>query len=80
MSILGLATATNVEPHEVLKLWRVASGKSARAVSLDCGLSASYMSKVESGSIVPPVDNFVKIVSQLNLNDKEILYLLGLYK
>lgn len=80
MSILKISSATQYEPHVLLKEWRESCGVSARALSLECGFSASYMSKVESGSIVPPVDNFMKIVSHLKLSEQEILYLLGLYQ
>ena len=79
MSLLKVSTATQYEPHVLLKYWREQFGVSARALSLECGFSASYVSKVESGSIVPPVNNFMKIATHLNLSEQEIIFLLGLY-
>jgi transcriptional regulator with XRE-family HTH domain len=79
MSLLKVALSTKYEPHVLLKAWRESFGISARALSLECGFSASYISKVESGSIVPPVNNFIKIALKLQLSEQEIIYLLGLY-
>lgn len=79
MSLLSIAEATDLEPHEVFRDWRLSTGQSARAVSLACGLSPSYVSKLESGGVRPPVDTFMKLVRQIELGEPEILFLLGLY-
>lgn len=79
MSLSQLAEATNISAHEVFKMWRLRSGLSARALSLSCGLSPSYVSKLEAGGVRPPVDTFIKLARQLQLSDPEIIFLLGLY-
>lgn len=79
MSLIVLGEATNVSAHEMFRQWRQRSGQSARAVSLACGLSSSYVSKLESGGVRPPVDTFIKLVRQIGLSDQETLFLLGLY-
>lgn len=78
MSVLKLAECSKISFHSTFQLWRKMSGLSARQLSLAAGLSASYVSKMESGAIMPPIDTFMRLVRQLNLNDEEILFLLGL--
>lgn len=49
---------------------------SARALSLACGLSESYVGKVESGACEPSARAFAKIAVQLNLKPAEAWILL----
>lgn len=51
---------------------------SARALSLAAGLSPSYVGKIETGTIKPSLEAFVRIVEVLECSDIEILFLLGL--
>jgi transcriptional regulator with XRE-family HTH domain len=74
--VIKLASATNIPLASALKIIRLERGISARSLSLACGLSASYVSKIESGT-KPTVDAFMKIAKELKLNDHEILFLLG---
>lgn len=59
------------------KLLRERSGYSARGLSTACGLSPSYVSKIESGDLMPGLDMFAKLVKQLGCSSAEILFLLG---
>ena len=76
--MIDFASSTNLEFSEVFKMFRVRGGFSARSLSLKCDLSQSYISKIESGSSPPPLNTFMRIASELNLNEDEILFLLGL--
>lgn len=60
---------------ELLKSLRVKRGMTARELSLKAGLSQSYVSKVESGSLSPTLDAFARIVQQLGCSDLEILFI-----
>ena len=62
--------------HLLLKFLRERSGVSARQLSMDAGLSASYVSKVESGEVVPSVLQFARLIRQLDASAFEISYLL----
>lgn len=75
--VIELAQATGLPFHAVLKMLRVDKGLSARALSLACDLSPSYISKLESGTNKPTIDTFIKIARELTLNETEILFLLG---
>jgi len=75
--MIDFAKATGLPFSAVLKLMRTEKGISARSLSTACGLSPSYISKIESGGSKPPVDTFVKIAKELELNDVEILFLAG---
>ncbi len=76
--IVSIATSVPISFHQTFQLWRTSKGMSARQVSLAAGLSASYVSKMEAGGIMPPIDTFMRLVKILGCNDKEILFLLGL--
>lgn len=75
--MIDFAAATGLRFHTVLKMMRLDKNISARALSLACGLSSSYISKLESGGTKPPIDVFVRITKELDLNETEILFLLG---
>lgn len=47
---------------------------SARRLSIDSGLSPSYVSKVESGEIEPSFSAFAAIARSLNLTPLELIF------
>lgn len=59
-----------------MKFLRERSGLSARQLSINAGLSTSYVSKVESGAVLPTIESFARLVSNLDITDKEIAYLI----
>lgn len=61
----------------LMKFLREREGLSARQLSSAAGLSASYVSKVESGAVLPTIESFAKIVSKLYTTDREITYLIS---
>lgn len=61
----------------LMKFLREREGLSARQLSAAAGLSASYVSKVESGAVLPTIESFAKIVSKLYTTDREITYLIS---
>lgn len=63
--------------HELLSGAREAKGLSCRKLSLECGMSDSYFSKVEAGKIVPSVVAFARASEVLGLSRVEILVLLN---
>jgi len=69
---------TNAEFSFLMKFLRERSGVSARQLSAQAGLSASYVSKVESGSVLPTIESFSKLISELDVTDMEIVYLIKL--
>lgn len=77
-TLIQLAKSSDLEFHTVFKLWRKMTLYSARSLSLACGLSASYVSKIESGALIPPLNTFMKLVTELQLTPAEISFLLGL--
>lgn len=60
----------------LFKFLRERTGMSARALSLQAGLSQSYISKVESGNVLPTIESFAKIIKLMNITDKELMYLI----
>ena len=60
-----------------MKFLRERQGISARELSGRAGLSASYVSKVESGAVLPTIESFAKLVSNLYTTDKEVAYLIS---
>ena len=75
--VISIARMTGLPLGAVVKMLRDEKSLSARALSLSCGLSASYVSKLESGSSKPTVDTLMKIATELELNESEILFLMG---
>lgn len=72
------ASATEVTVGAVLRECRLARGRSARAVSLDAGLSESVCGKVEAGMIEPSLRVFAALVAELGLNDREVALLVAM--
>lgn len=54
---------------------RAQKGMSARRLSTLCGLSPSYINKVEKGVIEPSFRIFCKMAEVLEMSDVEILFL-----
>ncbi len=61
-----------------IKFLRTKKSLSSRALSSICGLSPSYIGKVEAGIIQPSFDAFCAIVQALKVNDTEVLFLIRL--
>lgn len=61
-----------------IRYLRERKSMSARQVSLDSGLSPSYVGKVEKNEIEPSISGFYKICRVIGANDKEIVFLLRL--
>lgn len=58
-----------------IKHLREARRLSARALSLKCGFSPSYVSKIESGEIEPGFWAFARLAIVLEMTTQEILFL-----
>lgn len=56
----------------VIRHKREKAGLSARALSLQAGLSASYVSKVEAGEIEPSLKAFALLSVILGFNKEEV--------
>lgn len=70
-------TIDKMDFPSLMKLLRERRGISARQLSLDAGMSASYYSKIESGAVLPTISSFAHIVDRLNVSPVEISYLLS---
>lgn len=60
----------------LMKFLRERQGISARQLSSSAGLSASYVSKVESGAVLPTIQSFAKVIENLSVTDRELGYLI----
>lgn len=60
----------------LMKFLRERAGLSARQLSLDSGLSASYVNKIENGSVLPTIRSFAHLIQKLDLSPFELSYLL----
>ena len=60
----------------LIKYLRERKGISGRYLSIKAGLSPSYVSKVENGVVLPTIESFAKIISHLDVTDKEVAYLI----
>lgn len=63
---------------DVLRWVRCQRGLSARALSVQAGLSDSVAGKVETDSVDPSLGTFARLVCELQLNDHEIATLVRL--
>lgn len=63
--------------EQLFKAARHRSGKSARGLSVECGLSPAYVSKVESGETKPSIQAFARLVAAMNCSGSEILFMMG---
>ena len=64
---------------QYIKFLRDRENLSARQLSLDCGLSSSYVSKLENGVTIPTVVVFASIMRELKATNEEILFLMRLF-
>lgn len=71
-------SGSDVTVGEVLRWVRQERGLSARALSVQAGLSDSVAGKVETDSVDPSLGTFARLVCQLELSDREIATLVRL--
>ena len=60
---------------EVVQAVRLRSKLSARELSARAGLSPSYITKLESGTVEPSLRAFARIAKVLNLSSAEIVFI-----
>ena len=58
-------------------LRKTRNGYSARDVSINCGFSPSYLSKVEADQLVPSIVAFSKLIKPLKMTKPEIMMILN---
>lgn len=63
--------------EELFRIARQRTGKSARGLSVECGLSPAYVSKVESGETKPSIQTFAKLIDAMDCSGYEILFMIG---
>lgn len=63
---------------DVIRACRTARGYSARALSLEAGLSESVVGKIEAGAMEPSLKVFSRIVRVLDLSPLEVAALVAL--
>lgn len=59
---------------EVIRYLRGRRNLSARAVSLQAGLSSSYVGKLEAGEIEPSFRAFARLALVLGMNSQEVFF------
>jgi transcriptional regulator with XRE-family HTH domain len=72
------ALASEPSVGALLRWARVQRGLSARALSMQAGLSDSAAGKVETAAVDPSLGTFARLVCELGLNDHEIAVLVRL--
>lgn len=72
----GLSPMEELKFHELMAVLRKNTELAAVEVSRRAGLSPSYFSKVESGTLKPTVSAFARIVHVLGASPSEIAFLL----
>lgn len=55
-----------------VRYYRVQRGYTARALSLNAGLSQSYVGKLEAGKVIPSVRAFGRLARVLGMNHREV--------
>lgn len=76
VSMIGSGTLAEFDVGSAVRLLRLKAHKSARALSLECGLSPSYVGKVEAG-MDPSLKAFARIALGLGMTNQEILQVIG---
>lgn len=66
--------ARSVGLADAIRVQRMERGYSARALSLEAGLSSSYVGKLEAEEIEPSVRAFARIALVLGMNQAEIAF------
>lgn len=70
---MGLSESQEVSLGDIIRHLRVKQGLSARALSLQAGLSPSYVGKLEAGEVTEPsVRAFAQLVSVLQMSPFEV--------
>lgn len=64
--------------QNAVKYLRLKKSLSARQLSIEAGLSPTYISKLENGTLSPSFEAFCSISKVLNMTDQEVLYLIKL--
>jgi transcriptional regulator with XRE-family HTH domain len=59
---------------EGIRHLRTKKGLSARSLSLQAGLSPSYVGKLEAGEVEPSVKAFGKLAHVLGMGEREVFY------
>jgi transcriptional regulator with XRE-family HTH domain len=59
---------------EIIRYLRVRKNLSARSVSLQAGLSSSYVGKLEAGAIEPSFTAFARLALVLEMNPQEVFF------
>lgn len=65
----------NLSLSGVIQFLRKKRHLSARALSLQSGLSPSYVSKIENGTIEPSLRAFISLAKVLDMTDAELLFI-----
>ena len=78
-SFADLGKSSGISFNLLIKSLRLSKNISARGLSTDCGFSPSYISKIESGDLMPSIETFSKIVQKLDCTDQEILFMIGTF-
>jgi transcriptional regulator with XRE-family HTH domain len=60
---------------ELIRFRREQVGLSRRALSLEAGLSESYVSKIEAGRLQPTLESFARIARVLRFTDLQIAWI-----
>ena len=68
-------TISSPEFRVLMRFLRERNEVSARSLSERSGLSLSYVSKMEKGDVTPTVEVFSKIISNLDVTNAELVYL-----
>jgi transcriptional regulator with XRE-family HTH domain len=79
LSFAELGKNTGIQFNVLMKSLRLSKNVSARGLSTECGFSPSYISKIESGDLMPSIETFSKIVQKLGCTDQEILFMIGTF-
>lgn len=65
---------------DCVRFLRLRRNISSRALAAQCGLSSSYVSKVENNSTSPSASAFAKIVLELECSTLEVMFLLEMLR
>ena len=71
-----MKTSSSKEFRALMRFLRERNEISARSLSEKSGVSLSYVSKMEKGDVTPTVEVFSKIISNLNVSNAELIYLI----
>jgi transcriptional regulator with XRE-family HTH domain len=72
-----VVTTESITAEGLLRLKRQQRGLSARGLSVSAGLSDSYVSRLEAGSIEMSLKSFSKLAHALHMNIHEIALIIN---